>query len=120
MVVLRCALAVVVPCFVVSGLRWYRVKIGFAPMCVGCVVFCGIGLRLGLLRYALVSGLFCAIVLAVVVPCFVVLWVFFFFFFFFLLWTGGGGGGCGGDCDGRVVVVGAVNVFFVVKYIILL
>ena len=121
MVVLRCALAVVVPCFVVSGLRWYRVEIGFASVCVGCVVFCGIGLRSGLLRYALVSGLFCAIVLAVVVPCFVVLWVFFFFFFFFfLLWTGGGGGGCGGDCDGRVVVVGAVNVFFVVKYIILL
>ena len=28
---------------------WYRVEIGFAPVCVGCVVFCGIGLRLGLL-----------------------------------------------------------------------
>ena len=65
-------------------------------MCVGsgCAVFCGIGLRSGLLRCALVSGLFCAVVLAVVVLCFVVLWV--FFFFFFLLWTGGGsGGGCG-------------------------
>ena len=77
---------------------WYRVEIGFAPVCVGCVVFCGIGLRSGLLRCALVSGLFCVVVLAVVVPCFVVQWGFFFFF------------GC--DCDGRVVVVGAVNVFF--------
>ena len=79
---------------------WYRVEIGFAPVCVGCVVFCGIGLRSGLLRCALVSGLFCDVVLAVVVPCFVVLW----FFFFFLLWTSGGGGGCGCgygcDCDG--------------------
>ena len=40
-----------------------------------------------------------------------------------LLWTSGGGGcgyGCGCDCDGRVVVVSAVNVFFLVKYIILL
>ena len=45
-----------------------------------------------------------------------------------LLWTSGGGGGggggcgcgCGCDCDDRVVVVGAVNVFFLVKYIILL
>ena len=49
----RCALAVVMPCFVVLGLRWYRVEIGFAPMCVGvgfvlcccvgggCAVFCG-------------------------------------------------------------------------------
>ena len=69
-------LAMVVPCFLVSGLRWYRVEIGFAPMCVGigfvlcccvgggCVVFCG---AVG-------------------------------FFFFFLMWTGGGGGGCGCDC----------------------
>ena len=120
----RCALAVVVPCFVVSSLRWYRIEIGFASVCVGYVVFCGIGLRSGLLRCALASGLFCAVVLAVVVPCFVVLWV---FFFFFLLWTGGGGGGgcgcgcsCGCDCDGKVVVIGAVNVFQVVKYIILL
>ena len=116
----RCALAVVVLCFMVSGLRWYQVEIGFAPVCVGCVVFCGIGLRSSLLRCALVSGLFCAVVLAVVVPCFGVLW----FFFFFLLWTSGGGGGCGCgygcDCDGRVVVVSAVNVFFLVKYIILL
>ena len=39
---------------------WYRV----------CV---GIGLRSGLLQCALVSGLFCAVVLAVVVSCFVVL-----------------------------------------------
>ena len=92
---------------------WYRV----------CIA---IGLRSGLLWCALVSSLFCAVVLAVVVPCFVVLWVF-FFFFFFLLWTGGGGGGgcgcgcsCGCDCDGKVVVIGAVNVFQVVKYIILL
>ena len=54
----RCALAVVVPCFVVSGLRWYRVEIGFAPVCVGCVVFCGIGLRSGLLRCALVMSCF--------------------------------------------------------------
>ena len=106
---------------------WYRVEIEFASVCVGCVVFCGIGLRSGLLRCALVSGLFCDVVLAVVVPCFVVLWFFYFFFlflfFFMLLWTsggGGGGGGCGCDCDGRVVVVGAVNVFLIVKYIILL
>ena len=66
-------------------------------MCVGggCAVFCGIGLSSNLLQYALVSGLFCAVMLAVVMPCFVVLWV--FFFFFFLLWIGGGGGsyGCG-------------------------
>ena len=39
-------------------------------------------------------GLFCGAVLAVVVPCFVVLWV----FFFSLLWTGGVGGGCGYGC----------------------
>ena len=78
----RCALAVVVLCFMVSGLRWYQVEIGFAPVCVGCVVFCGIGLRSSLLRCALVSGLFCAVVLAVVVPCFVVLWFFYFFFIF--------------------------------------
>ena len=74
------------------------------------------------LRCALVSGLFCDVVLAVVVPCFVVLWFFYFYFYFFyffiLLWTSGGGGGggggcgCGCDCDGRVIVVGAVNVFF--------
>ena len=51
-------------------------------MCVGCVVFCGIELRSGLLRCALVSGLFCDVVLAVVVPCFVVLWFFYFFFIF--------------------------------------
>ena len=43
----------VVPCFLVSGLRWYRVEIGFALVCVGikfvlcrcvgsgCAVFCG-------------------------------------------------------------------------------
>ena len=42
-------------------------------------------------------GLFCGAVLAVVMPCFVVLWV---FFFFSLLWIAGGGGcycrcGCG-------------------------
>ena len=40
-------------------------------------------------------GLFCSAVLAVVVPCFVVLW---FFFFFSLLWIAGGGGGGGGCC----------------------
>ena len=82
---------------------------GCAPVCVGigveisvrwrwlCRVFwyrvcVGIGLRSGLLWCALVSSLFCAVVLAVVVSCLVVLWV----FFFFLLWTGGGCGcGCG-------------------------
>ena len=89
-------------------------------MCVGggCAVFCGIGLSSNLLQYALVSGLFCAVMLAVVVPCFVVLWVFLFFF-----------SCCGlvvvvvvvmAVADGRVVVVGAVDVFLVVKYIILL
>ena len=43
------------------------------------------------------GGLLCGAVLAVIMPCFVVLWVcFFFFFFFFLLWTSGDGGcGCG-------------------------
>ena len=101
----------VVPCFLVSGLRWYRVEIGFAPVCVGCVVFCGIGLRSGLLRCALVSGLFCAVVLAVVVPCFVVLWVFFFFFFYCRLVV---------VVVVAVVVVGVVDVFLVVEYIILL
>ena len=80
---------------------WYRVEIGFAPVCVGIgfVLCCCVG-----------SG--CAVFCGAVG-----------FFFFSLLWTaggGGGGGGCGCDCDGRVVVVGAVNVFFVVKYIILL
>ena len=40
-------------------------------------------------------GLFCRVVLVVVVPCFVVLR---FFFFFSLLWTGGGGGCCGFGC----------------------
>ena len=50
----------------------------------GCAMFCG------------AVSLFCATMLAVVVPCFVVLWV----FFFLLLWTsgGGGGGGCGCGC----------------------
>ena len=38
-----------------------------------------------------VVGLFCGVLLTLVVLCFVVLWV---FFFFFLLWTGGGCG-CG-------------------------
>ena len=105
MVVLRCAL--------VSGLR---------SVCVGggCAVFCGIGLRSDLLQCALVSGLFCAVMLAVVVPCFLVLWFFFFF------------SCCGlvvvvvvvvvavAVADGRVVMVRAVDVFWVVKYIILL
>ena len=51
-------------------------------------------------------GLFCGAVLAVVVPCFVVLWVFFFFFPY-----------CGlvvvvvAVANGRVVMVGAVDVF---------
>ena len=84
---------------------WYRVEIGFAPVCVGIgfVLCCCVG-----------SG--CAVFCGAVG-----------FFFFFLLWTGGGGGGgcgcgcsCGCDCDGKVVVIGAVNVFQVVKYIILL
>ena len=97
----QCALAVVVPCFMVSGLRWHQVEIGFVLVCVGYVVFCGIGLRSGLLRCALVSGLFCAVVLAVVVPCFVVLWVFSFFLFFFF-------------CCGLVVVVVAVAVAVIV------
>ena len=56
------------------------------------------------------GGLLCGAVLAVIMPCFVVLWVCFFFFFFF---------SCYGLVvmvvvavdDGRVVVVGAVDVF---------
>ena len=58
-------------------------------------------------------GLFCGVLLTMVVPCFVVLWVFFFFF-------------CCGRvvvvdvADGRVVVVGVVDFFWVVGYIILL
>ena len=55
------------------------------------------------------GGLLCGAVLAVIMPCFVVLWVCFFFFFF----------PCYGlvvvlvvaVADGRVVVVGAVDVF---------
>ena len=81
----------VVPCFLVSGLRWYRVEIGFALVCVGikfvlcccvgsgCAVFCG---AVGFFFF-----FYCGLVVVVVVA---------------------------------VVVVGAVDVFFVVEYIILL
>ena len=83
---------------------WYRVEIGFAPVCVG----------IGFVLCCCVGGgyaVFCGAV-----------GFFLFSFFLFLLWTSGGGGGCGCgcDCDGRVVVLGAMNVFLVVKYIILL
>ena len=67
----------------------------------------------------MVVGLFCGVVFLVVVPCFVV-WVCLFDFFIFLFFS------C---CElvvimavanGRVVVVGAMDVFLVVGYIILL
>ena len=59
-------------------------------------------------------GLFCGVLLTMVVLCFVVLWVFFFFFFC-----------CGrvvvvAVADSRVTVVGVVDFFWVVGYIILL
>ena len=94
------------PCFVVSGLHWYRVEIGFALVCVGIkfVLCCCVG-----------SG--CAVFCGAVG-----------FFFFFLLWTGGGGGcGCGCGwccgcffCSGIYYFIVVVILFYYDIYIILL
>ena len=85
----------VVPCFLVSGLHWYRVEIGFALVCVGIkfVLCCCVG-----------SG--CAVF------CGAVVFFFFSFFFFYCRLVV--------VVVVAVVVVGVVDVFLVVEYIILL
>ena len=76
-------------------------------------------------------GLFCGAVLAVVMPCFVVLWVFFFFFPYcgllvvVVVIVGvvvgvADGSVVLGVADGIVVVIGARCFFWVVGYFILL
>ena len=86
-------LAMVVPCFLVSGLRWYRVEIGFALVCVGikfvlcCCVGSGCAMFCGAVGFFFFFFFYCRLVVVVVVA---------------------------------VVVVGVVDVFLVVEYIILL